>query len=435
MPLSEAQSIERFRRDVAATSFVAFRGVILPPRHFAVEGGTGADLLIKRRSEDAAYFLLVDASVRYLGQDRVYRRLFAAAPQRGWRTMAAIRSNDAELVLREVDAVLGLDGQAPRLLAPTAHARRELVVRTEDLASDSGAPAKEPGDRFGTDLVEQARQRRLSVPLFRDNETNALVRILSKAGKNAAVLVGLPGVGKTSVVEGLAVQIASGNVPQTLVHARILDVNLSFLAAGASYKNEFEGRMKELLDLARRDREVILFLDELHTIRAPNSDASQMVKSDLGRGRIRCIGATTNAEFRVLQADAALARRFQVVPVQELTPAQSVAILRATRVRLETHHGVSIPEELFQQIVNLTSRHVPDRHLPDKALDLLDEACACAKLAALRGRLRREGGSRSLAGEGAAGEARITGGEAVPDAIAGASAQEPRRPRTARSIE
>lgn len=211
-----------------------------------------------------------------------------------------------------------------------------------------------------------------------------MIRVLSKEGKNAVCLVGEPGVGKTRVVEHLALLVAKGEVPNALRGVRILDVNLSMLAAGAIHQNEFEGRMKQILDLARRDAKVILFLDELHTLRAPGSDASQMVKSDLGRGRIRCIGATTPREFRLIENDAALARRFQVVPVGELSRGQTVHILEQVVPRLEAHHHVEIPAELLPVVVDLSIRYVPSRHLPDKALDLLDEACACAGLGAPR---------------------------------------------------
>jgi ATP-dependent Clp protease ATP-binding subunit ClpC len=212
-------------------------------------------------------------------------------------------------------------------------------------------------------------------------------------------LVGPPGVGKTAVVEGLAVRVAHEAIPDSLIRARILDVNLSFLAAGATYRNEFEGRLKDLLDLARHDRNVILFLDEIHVICACGSDGSQLIKSDLGRGRIRCIGATTNSEFRALEADAALARRFQAIPVQEPTPRQSLEILRAARARFEEYHGVSILDEQLKAVVDLACRFVPERHLPDKALDLLDEACACARIGRAPTQSVEEPGARTVAGD------------------------------------
>jgi ATP-dependent Clp protease ATP-binding subunit ClpA len=390
MPLSEPHTVTHFRREVAASSFVVFRQVALSPRHFEVANHLGADVLLKRRDDDASYLLCVGDGIRYVGQDRTYRRLFAAEPHRGWRVLAIIHSPEEEAVLRETDAVLGLDGHAPHLPRAEAEAPRQIVVRREELGPDKQPAAEGAEGRFGVNLVEEARAGRIARALHRDKEIDALIRILSKEGKNAACLVGEPGVGKTAVVEGLAHRVSGGDVPQTLARARILDVNLSFLAAGASYKNQFEGRVKELLDLARRDHDVILFLDEVHTIRASGSDASQLVKQDLGRGRIRCIGATTNAEYRNIEADAALARRFQVVPIRELTPLQTIAILRTNRARLEQHHGVAIPDNLLRSVVDLVCRYVADRRLPDKAMDLLDEACACARLADLQRSSRAE---------------------------------------------
>lgn len=381
MPLNEPRMIERFRRESALASFVTALQVPLPPGHFATHEARGADILFKRRADTGGYLLIIDAGVRYVGNNQTYQELFAVPADRGWRVLAGISSDDPELVLAQADSILGLAGRPPGMPV-RRDGRPELIVRTEELTAAPERGADEPGERFGVDLVDEARAGRLTAPLFRDRETDALVRIVSKAGKNAACLVGAPGVGKTAVVEGLAVRIARNDVPKALAETRILDVNLSFLAAGATYKNEFEGRIKALLDLARTDRDVILFLDELHTIRGPASDASQMVKSDLGRGRIRCIGATTNSEYRLLESDAALTRRFQVIPVQELTPTQWVNILRAARPRLEGHHRVSISDELLQSVVDLSCRYVPDRQLPDKALDLLDEACACARLGA-----------------------------------------------------
>jgi ATP-dependent Clp protease ATP-binding subunit ClpC len=239
-------------------------------------------------------------------------------------------------------------------------------------------------------LVAEARRGHIAPALFREKETAAMIRVLSKEGKNAVCLVGEPGVGKTHVVEHLALLVARGEVPLALQGVRLLDVNLSMLAAGAVHQNEFEGRMKQVLDLARRDPKVILFLDELHTLRTPGNDASQMVKADLGRGRIRCIGATTQREFRLIESDAALARRFQVVPVAALNREQSIHVLEQLVPHLEAHHRVEVPVDLLPVIVDLSIRYVSNRQLPDKALDLLDEACACASLDSHRTPTRSE---------------------------------------------
>jgi ATP-dependent Clp protease ATP-binding subunit ClpC len=176
--------------------------------------------------------------------------------------------------------------------------------------------------------------------------------------------------------------VATGQVPQSLRSIRILDVNLSFLMAGASAVNEAEGRLKEVLDAARADHNTVLFFDELHVITSPLHQGAQLIKPDLGRGRIRCIGATTQREFRAIEDDAALARRFQPVPVMELTPQQSLEVLRDYAGRLAAHHRVVIDGAMLQSALELSQRHVPQRRLPDKALDLLDEACALARIEA-----------------------------------------------------
>jgi hypothetical protein len=370
------------RRELAARGHAIFRGVALPRRYFAVQAAEGADLLFKRLDDGSGCIVLVQQDVHYFGRDQALTKAFASRPQNGWRPLAILRPAEPEAILSQADILLGLTGRAPELPLPSQP--RELVVGPDELEHHVGVQEtqKDDGDRFGTDLVQEARQGRFAEALFRDKETEALIRILSKESKTAACLVGEPGVGKTKVVENLAVWVARNRVPQALHRARILDLNLSLLAAGATYQNEFEGRMKKVLDLARRDPDVILFLDEVHTIRAPGSNASQMMKSDLGRGRIRCIGATTNAEFRLIDADAALARRFQVVPVNELTREQTIQILDDYRKILSEHHNVDIPDELLATTVDLASRYVSNRFLPDKALDLLDEACACAQLEA-----------------------------------------------------
>jgi hypothetical protein len=384
VPLSRPDLMTRFRREVQTKSLLVLKGIELPGRFFAVGDGHAADLLFKRLDNGQGVIVLVDHRARYIGPDPAIHQVFGTPPQNGWRPVLVVSPPDAGHVLGAADRLLGLDGEPPMLpAAPPQGQPKPIVVKTDQVVPDGDRAGREGNelDRFGRDLVVEAREGRLQAPLFRDKEIEALVRILSKAGKNAACLVGPPGVGKTAVVEGFAVVIASRRAPETLAKARLLDVNLSFLAAGAMCQNEFEGRVKRLLDVARRDPNTILFFDEMHTIRRAGGDASQMIKSDLGRGRIRCIGATTNAEFRTIEADEALARRFQVVPIPELTPLQTVDVLRTVAPDLQRHHGVSISEELLVQVVDMAVRYVPDRHLPDKALDLLDEACAAAALA------------------------------------------------------
>lgn len=379
MPLLDPRDVNGFHREMETSQLAIVRGIPLPDNHFAVRG-PGADLLFKRLDRGRSVGILVDEEVRYIGVHPALRDMFSTQPIRGWRPLLVVPGQPSDRALREAETLLGLNGLPPRVPAGEESAPREIVVTGEQVRNDTGLKDGSAPSSFGVDLVLEAREGRLEPPLFRAAETAALVRILSKEGKNAAVLVGPPGVGKTAAVEGLAVAIARGEVPADFGAARVLDVNLSFLAAGCGFRNEFEGRMKNLLDQARRDPTTILFFDELHTIRNAGGDASQMVKSDLGRGHLRCIGATTNEEFRQIEQDAALARRFQVVPVVELTAAQTVEVLRVASERLQRHHRVSIPDDLLRVIVDLSVRHVPNRHLPDKALDLLDEACACARL-------------------------------------------------------
>jgi hypothetical protein len=380
MPLFEPERAQIVHQELSNRTFALLRKVALPRQHFAAGPGGAADILLKRLDDNSGCILLIEEGVRYLGHDQALLACFGSRLTQGWRPLTVLRPAEPDTVLMQADILLGLNGAEPRLPEPLLP--RELVVGTEEVERERArheASGNEV-DRFGTDLVAEARRGHLAPALFREPETAAVIRVLSKEGKNAVCLVGEPGVGKTRVVEHLALLVAIGEVPGALRGVRILDVNLSMLAAGAVHQNEFEGRMKQVLDLARRDAKVILFLDEIHTLRAPGSDASQMVKSDLGRGRIRCIGATTPREFRLIESDAALARRFQVVPVGELTREQAVHILEQVVPRLEAHHHVEIPAELLPVVVDLSIRYVPSRHLPDKALDLLDEACACACL-------------------------------------------------------
>lgn len=378
MPLHSEPSRVRFDEEMSRRNTISYRRVDLPGEWFGPGPDPETDVLFRPLGGGDRCAFLVAADIRYTGADPDLVEAFDNPDVRGWRPLAVVKSLNGAQVLSFADAVLGLTGAPPHVprVAPTRP--RELVVDTEDLSED--AESKDPAERFGADLVEEARAGRLEKPLYREPETEALIRILSKAGKNAACLVGEPGTGKTAVVEGLACAVAENRVPPALQGVRIRDVNLTFLGAGASMRGEFEARVKELVELARQDRKTILFLDEFHTIRAPSNDASQMLKSDLGRGRIACIGATTTAEYRQIEADGALARRFQVVRVEELGRTEATEILRERKTAVERHHGVEVPDELIEQIIELAQRFVPDRRLPDKALDLLDEACACAAI-------------------------------------------------------
>lgn len=239
-------------------------------------------------------------------------------------------------------------------------------------------------ERFGIDLVEKALGGRL-MPAVGDKikrEMLSVARVLAQATKNNPVLVGDPGVGKTAVVEGLAWRIAQQRAPEVLQDKRIIQLNMGTLVAGTKYRGEFEERLKGILEETIRSPDVVLFIDELHTVvgagAAGNAmDAANLMKPALSRGELRCIGATTLAEYRqYIEKDGALERRFQPVPIAEPTPEEALAILQGVATRLETHHGVQLEPMAVQAAVDLAVRYLPDRRLPDKAIDLLDKACA-----------------------------------------------------------
>ena len=240
---------------------------------------------------------------------------------------------------------------------------------------------------YSRDLTAAARAGELDPVIGRDDEIDRVISILSRRTKNNPVLVGEPGVGKTAVVEGLAQRIARGDVPAGLRDKRVLALSLGPLVAGTKYRGEFEARVKRILDEVRKAaRDVVLFIDELHTLVGAGAaegslDLSSMIKPELARGELQCIGATTFVEFRKhIEADSALERRFQPVMVSEPTIEQTVAILRGLRSKYATHHAVSIDDASLDAAAQLSARYIVDRFLPDKAIDLMDEAAASVAL-------------------------------------------------------
>ena len=242
-------------------------------------------------------------------------------------------------------------------------------------------------DEFGRDLTEIAKQDGLDPVIGRDKEIQRVIQILSRRTKNNPVLIGEPGVGKTAIVEGLAQKIVAGDVPDTLLNKRVVSLDISSMLAGAKYRGDFEERLQKVMDEISESKDVILFIDEVHTLVGAGAaegaiDAANILKPKLARGELQCVGATTIDEYRKhIEKDAALERRFQPVTVDEPSEEDAIRILMGLKDKYEAHHGVKITDEAIEAAVKLSARYLSDRYLPDKAIDLIDEAAAKVQLA------------------------------------------------------
>ncbi|MDR1927674.1 MAG: ATP-dependent Clp protease ATP-binding subunit [Oscillospiraceae bacterium] len=342
---------------------------------------------------------------------------------------------ESALVLAHASAsIAGTEHLLLALLQERGSAANTLLaqqnVAPQDLINDlaramkGGKPDAAPGyggaaatptlEQFGRDMTKLAREQRIDPVIGRDTEIARVMQILCRRTKNNPVLIGEPGVGKTAVAEGLALRIASGEVPELLRGKRVFSLDLTGMVAGTKYRGDFEERIKTAIDEVQKSQDVILFIDELHTLIGAGAaegatDAANILKPSLARGEMQVIGATTLEEYRKhIEKDAALARRFQPVTVEEPSESESIEILRGLRDKYEAHHKIRITEEAIQAAVKLSARYIGDRFLPDKAIDLIDEAASRERLQAytapesvkrLEERLRELEGEKSAAAQ------------------------------------
>src|SRR5699024_10667632 len=286
-----------------------------------------------------------------------------------------------------------------RLKAEPAAVRQEVIERLSGYQGKEPATAGGPAegqpagslvlDQSGTNLTQAARDGNLDPVIGRDHEAERVMQVLSRRTKNNPVLIGEPGVGKSAVVEGLAQSVVAGDVPETLKDKQIYTLDLGSLVAGSSYRGDFEERLKKVLKEIRTRGDIILFIDEIHTLVGAGAaegaiDAASILKPMLARGELQTIGATTLEEYRKhIEKDAALERRFQPIQVDEPSVAHTVEILKGLRVRYEAHHKVTVTDGALAAAVNMSDRYINDRYLPDKAIDLIDEAGAKLRISRL----------------------------------------------------
>lgn len=339
----------------------------------------GLDADVKKVIERAA-LIAHQHKHKYIGTEHLLASLLQADTD---HMIALWREHNVSLdkLHGQLDTVMRSTSKFPDLTQIFEQAKE--IEKEDQTKEESKTPAL---DFFATDLTDQNQQKTIDPVIGRGNEIERLIHILSRRTKNNPVLIGEPGVGKTAIVEGLAKKILAGEVPETLLNKKVMKLDLSLVVAGTMYRGEFEGRFKQIIDEIKSDPNIILFIDELHTIIGTGSasgsmDAANILKPALAKGEIRTIGTSTLDEYRKhIESDAALERRFQPIIIEEATPDETRAVLKGIKKNYEKYHLVQITDDAIDAAVEMSTRYMQDKHLPDKAIDLIDEAASKIKV-------------------------------------------------------